>query len=146
VLFRSVLRAGRLRLRIVWPRPEPAAAHADADPNARAIVSLVRDGGVSLLLAADVESDVLVGLDLPAVDVLKVSHHGSADPRLPALLARLRPAVAVISVGARNPYGHPAPATVRALERAVPRVYRTDRDGTVQIDDDRGALAVRLHA
>jgi competence protein ComEC len=39
----------------------------------------------------------------------------------------------VIEVGAGNSYGHPAPATIRALAGAVPRVYRTDREGDVTI-------------
>ena len=64
---------------------------------------------------------MLAPLDLRPVDALKVSHHGSADPGLPALLARLRPRVAVIEVGARNTYGHPTPATLAALRAAVPR-------------------------
>jgi competence protein ComEC len=63
---------------------------------------------------------------------MKVSHHGSADPGLPELLDRLRPEVAAIEVG-ENSYGHPHPATLAALEAAVPRVYRTDRDGTVTL-------------
>jgi competence protein ComEC len=130
----------------VWPARERASAHRGLDPNGRAVVSIVQDRRVSLLLTADVESDVIGGLELPPVDVLKVSHHGSADPGLPALLARVRPQVAVISVGRHNPYGHPAPETVRVLRSAVPRVYRTDRDGTVRIDEDRGALIVRVHA
>jgi competence protein ComEC len=142
----QVIRVGRIDLRILWPRREPVVAHVGVDPNERAIVSLVCDGGVRVLLTADVESDVLGALDLPPVDVLKVSHHGSADIGLPALLARLRPTVAVISVGARNLYGHPAPATIRALSRAVPDVYRTDRDGTVAIDAGVQGLVVHRHA
>ena len=78
---------------------------------------LVRAGGIRVLLTADAESDVLAQLDLPPVDVLKVSHHGSADEGLPALLARLRPRVAVIEVGAGNSYGHPVPATSRGAAR-----------------------------
>ena len=61
-----------------------------------------------------------------------MAHHGSADPGLPALLARLHPRVAAIEVGRRNTYGHPAPSTLAAL-RAVPTVVRTDRDGTVRL-------------
>jgi competence protein ComEC len=142
----EVVRAGRLELRIVWPPREAPAAHRGGDPNARAVVSVLSDERVRLLLTADVESDVLDGLDLPAVDMLKVAHHGSADPGLPALLARLRPQLAVVSVGRGNPYGHPAPATLDALHRAVPHVYRTDRDGTVRVDAGHGALVVRVHA
>ena len=49
------------------------------------------------------------------VEILKVSHHGSADAGLPALLEDLRPRIAVISVGAGNTYGHPTPETLAAL-------------------------------
>jgi competence protein ComEC len=65
--------------------------------------------------------------------VLKVAHHGSADAGLPALLARLKPRIAAIEVGRANRYGHPTPATLAALQEAVPTVLRTDRDGTVRI-------------
>jgi competence protein ComEC len=86
-----------------------------------------------MLLTADAESDVLAGLDLGPVDVLKVSHHGSADDGLPALLDRLRPRLATVSAGAHNRYGHPAPATLRALRAAGAAVLRTDRDGTIRL-------------
>jgi competence protein ComEC len=49
----------------------------------------------------------------------------------------------VIEVGAGNPYGHPAAPTLAALRAAVPRVYRTDRDGEVSVTVDRGGLLVR---
>ena len=62
--------------------------------------------------------------------MLVVSHHGSADARLSELLDRIRPRVAVISVGP-NTYGHPAPATLTALAAADVPVRRTDRDGDI---------------
>jgi competence protein ComEC len=96
------------------------------------VVALARVGSFDLLLTADAESNVTAPLDLPPVEVLKVAHHGSADPGLPALLARVRPSVAAISVGRHNTYGHPAPATLAAL-RGVPQLARTDRDGTVRV-------------
>jgi competence protein ComEC len=78
--------------------------------------------------------------------VLKVSHHGSADPGLPALLERLRPRLAAIEVGRRNLYGHPAAATVRALLHAGATVVRTDRDGSVRVEPVAGALRIQPHA
>jgi competence protein ComEC len=96
------------------------------------VVALVSSGGFELMLSADAESPTLATLDLPDVDAIKVPHHGSADPGLGAVLERLRPEVAVIEVG-ENSYGHPHPDTLRALERAVPHVRRTDRDGTVRL-------------
>lgn len=136
----QVLRVGSLELRVLWPRRLPAAAPG-AEPNDRATVLHVRDGPFDLLLTADAESNVTAGLELPEVDALKVAHHGSDDPGLPGLLRRLRPRVAVISAGAHNSYGHPAPATLAAL-RAVPVVRRTDRDGTVRLIVRNGRVAV----
>jgi competence protein ComEC len=129
----EAIRSGRIELDVLWPHREPAALHAGEDPNARAIVAEVHDGGFSMLLTADAESDVTGALDLEPVTALKVAHHGSADPGLPDLLRRLHPRVAVIEVGAHNPYGHPTAQALRALS-VVPRVYRTDRDGTVHLD------------
>ena len=80
-------------------------------------------GAFSMLLTADAESQRDARRStLEPVDVLKVAHHGSADPGLPALLERLRPRVAAIEVGRRNTYGHPTPSTLAALKRAVPTV------------------------
>jgi competence protein ComEC len=135
------LRAGPFELRVLWPRREPPEDHAGEDPNQRAIVAHLRVGAFDLLLPADAESDVTAALELPPVEVLKVAHHGSADPGTPDLLARLQPRVAVIEVGRGNSYGHPAPATLAAL-RAVPAVYRTDRDGTVRLTVRDGRMTV----
>jgi competence protein ComEC len=136
------LRAGPLRLRILWPPPGPTPPAGD--PNDRAIVAVATAYGASALLTADAESLVLAGLDVGPVDVLKVSHHGSADPGLPALLGRVRPRAALIEVGRHNRYGHPAPTTLQALAAVVPFVRRTDRDGTVRVDVRRKrGIAVR---
>lgn len=125
-------------LKTMWP---PRADNPDTtrDPNETALVMHVRHGEFDLLLPADAESGVLRRLDLPRVEALKVSHHGSEDPGLPEVLARLRPAVAAIEVGRDNSYGHPAPSTLAALE-AVAQVARTDVDGTVTLHVRDGAL------
>jgi competence protein ComEC len=140
----EVLRVGRVVVHVLWP-PAGSAAKG-ADPNLRAVVAEADADGVRTLLTADAESDVLDGLDLRAIDVLKVSHHGSADPGLPDLLGRLHPRVAAIEVGRHNPYGHPAASTVAALVRAGATVVRTDRDGSVRVEPDGGALRVEAHA
>ena len=116
------------------------------DPNARAVVAVVREGRFSLLLSADAESPSLLPLNLPRVTAMKVPHHGSADPGLPQLLARLRPQVAAIEVGAHNRYGHPRPSTLAALQKVVPRVYRTDRDSTVKLTVEGSTLTISTHS
>ncbi|NUP48053.1 MAG: hypothetical protein HOW97_12170, partial [Catenulispora sp.] len=67
-----------------------------------------------------------------AADILKVPHHGSAHQD-PDLLSALHPRVAVVSVGAGNSYGHPAPRTLDLVTRAGARVFRTDRDGQIVV-------------
>jgi competence protein ComEC len=142
----EVLRAGRIQLRVLSPQPEASEAHAGEDPNQRAIVAEARVGAFRMLLTADAESDVLSTLDLGPVDALKVSHHGSADPGLAAVLERLQPRVAAIEVGAHNTYGHPVAATLQTLRAAGAAVYRTDRDGSVRLEERAGDLRVATHA
>jgi competence protein ComEC len=134
------LRAGGLAISVLSPPPRPPGPPPE-DPNPRAVVVIVRSGGFELMLSADAESPTLAGLDLPDVDAIKVPHHGSADPGLAGVLERLRPEVAVIEVG-ENSYGHPHPDTLRTLERAVPYVRRTDRDGTVRLVVSNGRMVL----
>jgi competence protein ComEC len=130
----SVLRSGRLRLEVLWPPRELLAGpHTGQDPNDLALVMLARWRRFTMLLTADAEAET-TPLDPGPIDVLKVAHHGSDDAGLGDLLDRTHPKLAVISVGAGNPYGHPTPGTLATLAaRRVP-VLRTDEDGTVVID------------
>ena len=81
-------------------------------------------------------------IDPGPVDVLKVAHHGSADAGLDRLLDRSAPRLAVISVGADNPYGHPSAATLATLaEHRVPTV-RTDEQGELTIGVSPGGWRV----
>ena len=91
---------GGLRFAILWPAPDDRPR---GNPNDHAIVARLTHGAFSMLLTADAESNVTQPLDLEPVDVLKVAHHGSADPGLPALLERLRPRLAAIEVGRATP-------------------------------------------
>lgn len=78
-------------------------------------------------------------------DVLKVAHHGSRTSTAPEFLAAVRPRLALMSAGRRNPYGHPAPEVVERIERRGARVLRTDRHGRIEIRFRRhGAAARRL--
>ncbi len=95
-----------------------------------------------MLLTGDAEAEA-VPIDPGPVDVLKVSHHGSEDAGLGALLDRSVPQLAVISVGDQNPFGHPTPQTLSTLAEHGVRVMRTDRDGTVVIEDDGRDLTAR---
>jgi competence protein ComEC len=130
----EVFALGKLRLRILWPDgPGPPGD----DPNNHATIVLASYGKVDALLTADAESPVTLPLNPPPVEIMKVAHHGSADDGLATLLERTRPAVAIISCGRNNDYGHPAPSTIRTLEEARKvKVFRTDLDGRVVVESD----------
>jgi competence protein ComEC len=103
------------------------------DPNSAALVVVAEWGDCRVLLPGDAEAPIELPLDPPTVDVLEVAHHGSDDPSLAALLRRVRPRLAVISVGAGNSYGHPAPSTLATLAIAGVPLERTDRDGELSV-------------
>jgi len=132
---------GRLRIRVLWPDGPGVPSE---DPNRRTVVLLASYGEVDALLSADAETDVTAPLHGQQVEILKVAHHGSEDPGLEAELSELRPAVAVISCGRGNRYGHPRPETLAALA-TVPGLllHRTDLDGRVVVESDGARVWVR---
>jgi competence protein ComEC len=123
------LRSGAFELRVLGPRHVVTGE----DPNSAALVIVAEWKTCRVLLPADAEAPVQLPLDPPSVNVLEVAHHGSADPSLATLLRRLHPRLAVISVGAGNSYGHPAPSTLAILAAAGIPVERTDLDGDVSV-------------
>ena len=76
------------------------------------------------------------------VDIYKVCHHGSKYQDQ-ELMRALSAQIAVISVGAKNSYGHPAPETIASLTRLGTQVVRTDLDGAVAITAKEHHLRVR---
>jgi competence protein ComEC len=148
----EVLSLDDATLRVLWP-DDGTIRPSYLDPNATdnrktndaSIVLLGEYEGRRFLLTGDIEEDVdpiLLGRGLPAVDMLKVAHHGSATASSDVLLATVRPTVAVVSVGADNPYGHPSEATISRLRAHSSRVLRTDQVGTVDTMLDRTAVKV----
>jgi competence protein ComEC len=130
------LRSGALRLQVLWPRRDLLSGPVD-DPNKLALVLEARWRRFTMLLTADAEAEA-VPLDPGPIDVLKVAHHGSDDAGLGQLLERTRPQLAVISVGAGNPYGHPTAATLATLAAHGVPTLRTDEDGNIVIDVESG--------
>jgi competence protein ComEC len=76
-------------------------------------------------------------IDVPRVQVVKVSHHGSADQD-PALYRALHPTIGLIGVGADNDYGHPTAKLLNILSALGTTAARTDRDGAIAVwlDED----------
>jgi competence protein ComEC len=89
-----------------------------------------------ILLTGDVELAAQADLLMSKVDlnaaVLKVPHHGSRYSA-PTFLDAVHARIAVASVGAGNPYGHPSPLTLNRLTTDGALILRTDHDGDVAI-------------
>jgi len=131
------------RLQILGP-PEQPLTGTSADRNNNSLVLKLMWGDVSFLLTGDIEAAGEAALLDERVDlratVLKVAHHGSAYSTSQALLDAVRPVVSVISVGADNDFGHPAPSTLERLDDTI--VYRTDQQGDVTFSTDGERLWV----
>jgi competence protein ComEC len=134
--------SGPLALGGALVTPLAAAARGRNDA---ARVLRVDFGRFSALLASDVESAgeqaLTAGGAVLDATVLKVPHHGSRTSSGAALLAAVRPSVAVVSVG-RNPYGHPDAGVLARLTAAGADVYRTDHDGAVLLETDGRTLTL----
>jgi competence protein ComEC len=128
------LDSGELQLSALWP-PRELLGETDEDPNLLCLVLVARWHHFSMLLTGDAEAEA-VPIDAGPVDVLKVAHHGSEDAGLGGLLERLVPKLAVISVGAGNPYGHPTEPTLAELHAHGVPTMRTDQDGEIDIAAD----------
>ncbi len=138
-------------IHVLWPPRDAVPARSPEsgrEVNDSSLVLDLRFGERRFLLAADVEDDVDPRLLAAGIaeggraDLLKVAHHGSATATTDALLAALRPRVAVASAGRGNPYGHPSPRTLDRIRASGARVFRTDEDGSVSISSDGRDLRV----
>lgn len=111
----------------------PGRCEWGTDLNKSAIVGKLSFGDFDVLLTGDAGADVV-----PAVpaEILKVPHHGSKFGMTADWLARVSPYAAVISVGKRNSYGHPAEETLKLLRDEGIKILRTDQDGSVEVVSD----------
>jgi competence protein ComEC len=103
-------------------------------------------GATSVLLEGDAEkaTERRLAEEEPQADLLKVAHHGSATSTIPELLAAAHPRFAVISVGARNLYGHPREEVLSRLQESGVATYRTDLDGAVSFYLDGKTVRPRV--
>lgn len=97
-------------------------------------------GRLTALFAADAEAvserEMLAGDHPLSAYLLRVGHHGSHTSTTADFLAAVDPAIAVVSVGADNRYGHPHDSVMDRLQAHGATIYRTDRDGHVVFRTD----------
>lgn len=111
-----------------------------ASGNAASMVLYMEYQDFSMLLTGDLEGGgeksvaaLLRSNAITGISVLKVAHHGSKNSTKEEFLRQCSPAVAVISCGEHNTYGHPHKETLERLNDMGTAIYRTDCSGAVQI-------------
>ncbi|MFZ2152905.1 MAG: MBL fold metallo-hydrolase [Microgenomates group bacterium] len=106
--------------------------------NDNSIVGLLNFFGKTVLFLGDVTSSVEQKLiwrkvlrQAQDINVIKISHHGSAEATSGELLSTIKPKEAIISVGKNNKFGHPTKVVLERLEKYGVKIRRTDREGDI---------------
>jgi competence protein ComEC len=142
------MQLANIKFEILWPLSTVsnfAVLPGDGSAiNNSSIAMLVSSPDWTMFTGGDIEppAQQQILASVRKVDIYKVSHHGSKYQDA-ALMAALSPQVGVISVGAKNSYGHPAPETIDALTRLGAQVYRTDTDGAIALTITAHQVQVR---
>ena len=104
--------------------------------NISSIVVEMTYGKQKYLFMGDAEDENEEARKWNDVDVLKVGHHGSNTSTTEEFLNQVLPEISIISVGEGNSYNLPKDKILKRLENIESTIYRTDRDGTIQIVSD----------
>lgn len=107
----------------------------EKDTNLNSIVARLKFGENVFLFTGDLPSDGEKALIKTGENIssrtLKVGHHGSKYSTSEEFLGIVSPRDAVISVGANNRYGHPAPEILERLKNMNINIFRTDEKGDI---------------
>ena len=127
--------------------PDDSAIASVRAANNTSIISRLVFGGRSFLFTGDIEKTIEQKLveeknNLRA-DVLKVPHHGSKTSSSESFLAALSPRIAVMQVGAKNRYGHPAEEVMERFAAFGIPVLRSDLNGDILITSDGTSLRIQ---
>ncbi|MEK7139292.1 MAG: ComEC/Rec2 family competence protein [Patescibacteria group bacterium] len=132
---------GPATMDILWPLTDLTGQRPKSTNNT-SIVSRVVFDSVAIMLTGDaeipVEQELLRRYPVASLQstMLKVGHHGSKSSTTAAWLAVVKPTWALISVGAKNRYGHPTAAVLARLAASGAEVRRTDQQGDIVLMTD----------
>lgn len=110
------------------------ASQSSASLNDSANVVTLSTPHQTIFLTSDINGIELKSLLPKATTIFEVPHHGSKYGLYPDSLDLAEPALAVISVGIKNGYGHPSKQALDILKAKKIRTWRTDEQGELVID------------
>lgn len=142
LIRKDFIKIGSDEIEVVSPGPD---FWQSGELNDTSLVLWLKTNGARALFVGDigesVERAVFSQSDISA-DILKVGHHGSKYSSSAGFLAQVNPLVSIISVGARNNYGHPSPLVIDRLRDEESSVFRTDQSGTIRVNLAESKLQV----
>lgn len=122
------------RFDVLWP-----PSYRTLGGNGASVVLEVSNGAGNAIFMGDAdttaERELLELSPILTADLLQVGHHGSNGSSSLKFLAQVSPRFAVVSVGARNNYGHPTKEVLQKLFYVTgdsARIHRTDLEGTLK--------------
>lgn len=135
-----------ITLTVLGPH-DPLLAGTRSDLNSNSVITRLDHGEICFLLMGDAELETehrVLEHGLGHCDVLKVAHHGSAYATSNPFLEAVQPEWAAISVGRNNRYKHPAPGTMKRLEKSGAKVLRTDLHGRILFESNGKKVKVSV--
>ena len=147
-----------VKISVLWPQQNnfsgPQLSGDGSTENNKSITVLMRSRSVNpsqevtLLATGDIEPPAQAEIAKyfsSKITIIKVPHHGSRFQDF-SWLAKVKPDIALISVGAGNSYGQPSLTTIAALTQLHTKVFRTDSDGAIEVgwSYDSAHLKIRI--
>ncbi len=128
---RTITSGKNYSVELLWP--EKSASYSNSNDYS-AVIKLTY-GKNTFLFTGDAPVEAEKQCVDGSIDVLKVSHHGSASGTNASLAKKLSPKIAVLSYG-KNSYGHPTKVVLDALDAAGAQVFGTYVNGTITVTSD----------
>ncbi len=125
-------------LEILWP--SVAEKISENSINNNSLVCKFVYKNFSMLLTGDIESiaeekliEKYKNTNRLNANILKIAHHGSKTSSNQEILNEVNPKIALIGVGRKNKFGHPNQEVLERLKEKGIQIYRTDKNGEIQI-------------
>jgi len=133
---------GKVRFDVISPI-KPLSGNMNED----SLVIKIIYGKVSFLLTGDLningEKRLINASTNLNSDVLKVGHHGAKDSCSEEFINKVKPKIAVLSVGRNNRYGYPSKEVIERFKIKKIPLYRTDYDGTIIVQTDGNVISIK---
>ena len=131
----------KTKIKFYWPNNK-IEKEIVGNLNNTSVVFKLTYNKFSVLFAGDIEKEPELDMihseikdELLNDNILKLPHHGSSNIS-DEFISWINPDMAIISVGKKNKFGHPASSTLDMLYKYNISVLRTDKDGTIEIKSD----------